>query len=266
MPHAHPLYIKQVKEHLAELTKSKKRNYESAQANKNGFLFTLDFLRSTYLDQKSSNLRRTLYILFMYSFMYFLWPPRSLYNLPPPTLHQNLHVPPFSIAYAKSIYHILAFPIPFPSNIITSPNSSQTMSSTSCNLLQEQPHYTSTTATTLYIFLNQSHFLLIISSYMPFYLLIQRIIYTLTLYHTFHSSQMGDKSSQFQFFISVIILKHPTPATSLLPFTLSSNRNFSPTQYLPCSSSVSLSRPNHLTSHHKYWIYQTTYPRQVSLI
>ena len=69
-------------------------------------------------------------------------------------------------------------------------------------------------------------------------------------------------SSSFQ----VIILKHPTIATSLLPFTLSSNRNSSPTQYLPCSSSVSLSRPNHFTSHHKYWIYQTTYPRQVSLI
>ena len=55
MPHAHPLYINQVEDHLAEITKSKKRNYESAQAIKNGFLFTLDFLRSTYLDQKSSN-------------------------------------------------------------------------------------------------------------------------------------------------------------------------------------------------------------------
>ena len=135
MPHAHPLYINQVEEHLAELTKFKKRNYESAQAIKNGFLFTLDFLRSTYPDQKSSNPRRALYILFMYSFMYFLWPPRSLYNLPPPTLHQNLHVPTFSIAYPKSIYHILPFPIIFPSNIITSPNKSQTMSSTSCNPL-----------------------------------------------------------------------------------------------------------------------------------
>ena len=49
MPYAHHLYINKVEGHLAELTKYKKRNYETTQTIKNGFLFTLDFLYSTHL-------------------------------------------------------------------------------------------------------------------------------------------------------------------------------------------------------------------------
>ena len=51
MPQAHTLYINKREEHLVEPTKInfKKRNYETTQAIKNGFLFNIDFLHSTYL-------------------------------------------------------------------------------------------------------------------------------------------------------------------------------------------------------------------------
>ena len=56
MSDAHPLYINKVEEHLDELTKYKKGNYEITQAIKNGFLFSLNFLHSTHLvDHRAKN-------------------------------------------------------------------------------------------------------------------------------------------------------------------------------------------------------------------
>ena len=109
MPHAHTLHINKFEEHLAELTKLKfkKRNYETTQAIKNGFLFNIDFLHSTYLvDHRNRNhltpqgpLCTPLfygvpkiyipYVLLPKASMYlsFLWPLQSLYTVHLPFLY-----------------------------------------------------------------------------------------------------------------------------------------------------------------------------------
>ena len=83
-----------------------------------------------------------------------------------PPSYPNVLMPLFSMDSQKSVYSNPAFPIPPPTNInmlivIAPPASSQTMSYTSCNLLQKHTRRTSATATISYS-LNYFHLVLTI--------------------------------------------------------------------------------------------------------
>ena len=141
MPHVHTLYINKLEEHLAELTKFKfkKRNYETTQAIKNGFLFNINFLQSTYLVDHRSRNHLTPQGLLCTPLFYGL-PKIYIPYLLLPEPHQpkpqctslfyglsKVYIPYTSLPYTLSIQYYY--------HVITPPISSQTMSSTTCNLL-----------------------------------------------------------------------------------------------------------------------------------
>ena len=165
MPHVYPVYINRVQEHLAERTKFKKRNHETTQVIKNGFLFTLDFLGSTYLlNHRTKNHVTSQGPL---GTPFFYASPKSIYL--------SSSYPPTKPSCISLFYCLSKFYIPYPSliytlsiqyyyHVMTPSTSSQTISFTSCNFWQEHPYHISTTATSSYDSLNSSDFLLIISS------------------------------------------------------------------------------------------------------
>ena len=222
MPHAHTLHINKFEEHLAELTKLKfkKRNYETTQAIKNGFLFNIDFLHSTYLvDHRNRNHLTPQGPLCTPLFMVS---PKSIYPTSFYPKHQctslfyglfKVYIPYTSLSYTLSIQYYY--------HVITTPTSSQTISPTTCNLLQEHPNHTSTTATSSYNSLNSSHSLLIKSSHIPFLLVHSEGLHT--AFCIVHFILPSWEINQFNTSpkSQVIILKHPTPAISLLRFTIS---------------------------------------------
>ena len=88
MPHAYPLYINNVRKHLAELTKYKKHNYEITQTIKNGFLFKLDFLHTAHIvDDKTRNYY-PLFYGFPKTYILYLLP-----LSPPPKTSMHLSFP-----------------------------------------------------------------------------------------------------------------------------------------------------------------------------
>ena len=97
----------------------------------------------------------------------------------------------------------------------------ETMSSTSCDLLQEHPHCISTTETTSCNSFNLSHFLLIISRHITsLFVHSQDQHTTFCIIHFIFSSWEANQANSSSL-SQMIILKHTTSTTSLLPFTLS---------------------------------------------
>ena len=186
MPHAYPVCINNVRKHLAELTKYKKRNYEKTQAIKNGFLFTLDFIHSTHLVDHRNYLtpQEFLYTPFFYGLPKTYIP----YLLLPPT-EASLY-----LSFVWPLQNLFTLPLPSPSPCHPINNQPHTMSFTSCNLLWEHPHRTSTSAITSYNSFNLSHFLLIIPSHSLSVCSFTGSTHCI-LYHKFHPLQLQDKSS-----------------------------------------------------------------------
>ena len=109
MPHVYPVYINRVQEHLAERTKFKKRNHETTQVIKNGFLFTLDFLGSTYLlDHRTKNHVTSQGPL---GTPFFYASPKSIYL--------SSSYPPTKPSCISLFYCLSKFYIPYPSLIYT---------------------------------------------------------------------------------------------------------------------------------------------------
>ena len=100
MLHAHPLCTNMIEGHLADLIIYKKLNSNLTQTIRNGVLSTLDFLYGSHLvDYRTRN-----------HLTPFVWPPQSLYILPPPlspnvsSMYSNFLQPP------QNLYILLPLP------------------------------------------------------------------------------------------------------------------------------------------------------------
>ena len=119
--------------------------------------------------------------------------------------------------------------------------------------------------------LKPTHLLLVISSHTSSQLVLSQALNTVSykcIIHSFLSSCKTDHAVSRP--PSQVIIQHPAPITSLAPllplsnFTLADRNSFS-TQSFSCCLLISPLRPTSSMSREKYWIYQATSLRQVSL-